>query len=195
MSVIWRFLDKGNSRLGGKGVSQRILCWIGRRLAAGHAGVTLPKSCRIHPGARIHPRGSAIRMGENCEVAEGAIVQGPVSMGDSCSVQTGSILIGYGQGEKPEGAITLGNHVRIAPFAQIIAGNHDISNPEGPIGKVIGAPVTIGDNVWIAGRVIVTAGVTVGANAVLAAGAVVTRDVPACAIVGGVPAKCIRMRK
>ncbi|MGM1299845.1 DapH/DapD/GlmU-related protein, partial [Enterobacter hormaechei] len=56
-----------------------------------------------------------------------------------------------------------------------------------------GKPVTIGDNVWIGGRAIINPGVTIGDNAVIASGAVVTKDVPANAVVGGNPAKIIKM--
>jgi len=197
MSLLWQFLDQGRSTFPGRGANWRgkLLLRIGHWLAARKPGVTMAPNCRIHPEARIHPREGKIDIGEGCAISAGAIVQGNVSMGHQCSVQTGSILVGYGSVEQPTGPITLGNHVRIAPFAQLIAGNHDISNPEAPIGPVIGEPITVGDNVWIGGRVIITAGVTVGRNAVLAAGAVVTKDVPDYAIVGGVPAKVIRMRK
>ena len=54
-------------------------------------------------------------------------------------------------------------------------------------------PITIGDNVWIGGRAIINPGVTIGDNAVIASGAVVTKDVPANAVVGGNPAKIIKM--
>ncbi len=54
--------------------------------------------------------------------------------------------------------------------------------------------VTIGHDVWIGHGATITAGVTVGSGAVIAAGAVVTRPVAPYAIVGGVPAKPIRMR-
>ena len=56
-------------------------------------------------------------------------------------------------------------------------------------------PLTIGHDVWIGDRVTVLSGCrTIGNGAVLAAGAVVTADVPPYAIVGGVPARVIRMR-
>ncbi len=54
------------------------------------------------------------------------------------------------------------------------------------------APVVIGDHVWIGTRVTVLPGVVIGDGAVVAAGTLVTKDVPAGALVGGVPAKIIR---
>ena len=56
------------------------------------------------------------------------------------------------------------------------------------------APVRIGNDVWIGERALILGGVSVGNGAVVGAGAVVTKDVPAYAIVGGVPAKLIRFR-
>ncbi|MGB7417471.1 MAG: hypothetical protein WA902_24960 [Thermosynechococcaceae cyanobacterium] len=50
----------------------------------------------------------------------------------------------------------------------------------------------IGDNVWLAGGVIVCPGVTIGANTVVGAGAVVTRDLPANVVAVGNPAGVIR---
>ncbi|MEX2606844.1 MAG: hypothetical protein WD708_05820 [Kiritimatiellia bacterium] len=55
-------------------------------------------------------------------------------------------------------------------------------------------PIFIEDDVWIAGKVVITAGERVGTGSVIAAGAVVTRDVPPWSIVAGIPAKVIRNR-
>lgn len=60
-------------------------------------------------------------------------------------------------------------------------------------GGMYPAPVRLGNNVWVGAHATILAGVTVGDNAVVAAGAVVTKDVPANAVVGGVPARIIKM--
>lgn len=57
------------------------------------------------------------------------------------------------------------------------------------------ANIIIGDDVWIGFGAQIMAGITVGSHAVVGAGAVVTRDVPEWAVVGGVPARIIKMRK
>ena len=55
-------------------------------------------------------------------------------------------------------------------------------------------PITIGNDVWIGANAIIMDGITIGNGAVIAAGAVVTKNVPAYAIMGGVPAKLIKYR-
>lgn len=54
------------------------------------------------------------------------------------------------------------------------------------------APVKIGSNVWIGRGACILSGVEIGDGAVVAANAVVTRNVPAQALVGGVPARILR---
>jgi maltose O-acetyltransferase len=53
-------------------------------------------------------------------------------------------------------------------------------------------PITIGNNVWLGGGVIVCLGVTIGDKTVVGAGAIVVRDLPANVVAGGNPARIIR---
>jgi maltose O-acetyltransferase len=55
-----------------------------------------------------------------------------------------------------------------------------------------GAPIELGDNVWLGGGAIVLPGVTIGADTVVGAGAVVTRDLPAGVVAVGSPARVLR---
>jgi len=68
------------------------------------------------------------------------------------------------------------------------------SFPLFPAGQFAPGAVTLGHDVWVGQGAMFSAGVTVGDGAIVAARAMVTRDVPPYAIVGGVPAKVIRMR-
>ena len=78
-------------------------------------------------------------------------------------------------------------------------GGHSFANPDVPIGSegdLSDTPLEICTDVWIGARVIVLPGCKrIGAHSIIGAGAVVTKDVPDYAIVGGNPAKVIKMRK
>lgn len=83
-----------------------------------------------------------------------------------------------------DGAL-LGHNVVLATF------NHSM-NPK-QRANLEPAPIHIGKNVWIGSNATVLPGVTIGDGAVIAAGAIVTKDVPPFAVVGGSPAKVIKM--
>ena len=89
-------------------------------------------------------------------------------------------------------SITIGDDVQIGPNVQLLTPTHPI-DPEERRSKVEAAkPITIGDNVWLGGGVIVCPGVTIGANTVVGAGAVVVRDLPANVVAVGNPARVVR---
>ena len=88
------------------------------------------------------------------------------------------------------GGIEFGDGVCIAPGLRIATINHDFNERHT---KYTYGKVTIKKNAWLGMNVTVCPGVTIVEYAVVAAGAVVTKDVPDFAVVGGVPAKVIKM--
>jgi acetyltransferase-like isoleucine patch superfamily enzyme len=86
--------------------------------------------------------------------------------------------------------ITIGDDCLIGDFTAIMDTNyHALSSME----SIKAEPVTIGNNVWIGRSCTVVPGVSIGDNAVVAAGSVVTTDVAPSTLVGGVPAKVIKV--
>lgn len=88
--------------------------------------------------------------------------------------------------------VKIGDNVLIGPNVSIYTAGHPIHADTRKTGYEYGAPITIGDNVWIGGNSIILPDVTVGSNSVIAAGSVVTKDVPEWTVVAGNPARVIR---
>jgi maltose O-acetyltransferase len=88
--------------------------------------------------------------------------------------------------------ITIGSDVQIGPNVQLLTPTHELDAERRRAGWEKALPVTIGDNVWLGGGVIVCPGVTIGENTVVGAGAVVTKDLPAGVLAVGNPARVVR---
>lgn len=119
-----------------------------------------------------------------------------LSIGDGTSIPKGSTIY------CTIAPLTIGRKVIFGPHPTIITGDHRID----VVGKFIidvgdaeknglqDAPVVIEDDVWCGANVTILKGVTIGRGSVVAAGAVVTKSFPPYSIIGGVPARMIRMR-
>lgn len=93
------------------------------------------------------------------------------------------------------GKIMIGNYFHSGTECMMITQNHNYEGEAIPYDSTyVRKEINIGDCVWLGNRVIIMGGVTIGEGAIIAAGAVVTKDVPACAIVGGNPARIIKYR-
>ena len=93
--------------------------------------------------------------------------------------------------------VSIGEQCILADRVMLIDFDHNVADVERPI-RVQGIykrDVRVGANVWIGYGAQILRGVSVGDNAIVGASAVVTRDVPANAVVAGVPARVIRMRE
>ena len=88
------------------------------------------------------------------------------------------------------GGVTIGDGCQIGHNVVFATLNHGMAPEDRK--TTYPAPIVLKENVWVGSNSTILSGVTVGENAVVAAGAVVTKDVPANAVVGGVPARLIR---
>lgn len=109
-----------------------------------------------------------------------------ITIGANCFVNYDAIML-------DAAPITIGAHAQIGPRAQLLTALHPVDDPEARrAGWESAAPVTIGDNVWLAAGVIVCPGVSIGADTVVGAGSVVTRNIPAGVLAAGNPCRIIR---
>lgn len=150
-----------------------------------HAGACIAATAFVAPGAEVFTE--RLWLGERSWIAAHTIVRGDVAFGDDCTVNAYACI---------SGQVRCGNGVRIASHVSIVGFNHGFEDPDRPIHEqgLTSVGIEIDDDVWIGANAVILDGVSIGRGAVIAAGAVVTRDVPAFAIVAGVPAKVVRRR-
>lgn len=132
------------------------------------------------------------RFVENCgkgvNFERGAKFNPELSIGDYSGVGVNCLV---------SGRTYIGSHVMMGPDCIMYSYSHAHDRLDIPMdqqGFEDPTPIHIGDDVWIGARVIILPGVKIGSHCIIGAGAVVTKDVPDYAIVGGVPAKVLRMR-
>ncbi|WP_260261951.1 sugar O-acetyltransferase [Vibrio intestinalis] len=89
--------------------------------------------------------------------------------------------------------VKIGDNVLFGPSVQLYAAGHPL-DVESRVeqGIEFGAPIVIGNNVWIGGGAIVCPGVKIGNNSVIGAGSVVTKDVPDNVVAAGNPCRVIK---
>jgi len=113
------------------------------------------------------------------------IIPWHVEIGEHTSIGDFAIIYSLGK-------ITMGKYVTISQYAHLCAGSHDARTRAMTLTT---APITLGDDVWIAADAFVGPGVTVGERSIVGARASVFSDIPSDVIVGGNPAKIIKPRE
>lgn len=89
------------------------------------------------------------------------------------------------------GKVTIGNNVMFAPNVSIYTAGHPIHPDSRNSGYEYGIAVSIGDNVWVGGNVVINPDVHIGNNVVIGSGSVVTKDIPDNSIAVGNPCRVI----
>ncbi|MFD2905926.1 acyltransferase [Sphingobacterium anhuiense] len=111
---------------------------------------------------------------------------GDLFIGDHTRIGIGNTIIG---------PVTIGNEVNIGQHVLISGLNHNYEDIQSTIASqgVTVAPVSIGDDVWIGGNVVILSGISIGQHAVIGAGSVVTKDIPAYSVAVGNPARVVKV--
>ena len=123
----------------------------------------------------------------NARIEPGAIIRDQVEIDDNAVIMMGAVI---GEGTMIDMGVVLGGRAIVGKHCHIGAG----TVLAGVVEPASATPVIVEDNVMIGANAVVLEGCRVGEGAVVAAGAVVVNDVPAGAVVAGVPAKVIKMK-
>ena len=148
---------------------------------------------RIHSTAEISPDATigkdtsvwhwaqvreGARIGERCNIGKDVYIDSSVVVGDDCKIQNFASLYR---------GLTIGDRVFVGPHACFT--NDVYPRAVSPDWKIV--PTEVEDGASIGANATILCGLTIGRYAMVAAGAVVTKDVPAQALVAGVPAKIV----
>lgn len=127
---------------------------------------------RLVVSTSFNNMGKHIKIGNNVGIGEFAYLGGAggLDIGDNCIV---------------------GQYLSCHPENHIFSDKHELIRDQGTVRKGI----IIGENCWIGSKVTILDGVVIGAHSVISAGAVVTKSMPEYSIIGGVPARILKMRK
>jgi acetyltransferase-like isoleucine patch superfamily enzyme len=168
-------------------VVRRFLTPTGRRMAL-DGMLFLGRGVQLQIGTRAR-----VRFGRWVWIGHGTKIrchEGVVRIGDKTVLGQECTISAYQH-------VSIGEQCIVADRVMLIDFDHNVAEVERPI-RVQGIykrDVRVGNNVWIGYGAQILRGVSVGDNAIIGASAVVTRDVPANAVVAGVPARVIRMRE
>lgn len=88
--------------------------------------------------------------------------------------------------------VKIGDNVMIAPNVSLFTAGHPIHSEPRIGGLEFALPITIEDNVWIGGHVVINPGVRIGKNSVIGSGSIVTKDIPSDVVAAGNPCRVIR---
>lgn len=165
----------------------------GTRLWAHRAPLAVGSACDIGASNTWIATGRGISVAERCDFTHSVTLDsadGSITMAAGSGVGPNSILYGHG-------GLAIGAGCAIAGLTMIVPANHRFARVDQPI-RAQGSellPISIGDDVWIAGGAVVLGGASIGDGAVVGAGAVVRGAVAARAVVAGVPAREIGRRE
>lgn len=161
-------------------------------VAARHRAAAAVARYNALPPHDVAARADALRsllghVGENVEVVSPFQVDYGtyVTLGDGVFLNFGCVIL-------DTCAVTIGAGTLVAPGVHFYAATHPVDPSVRRSGLEMGAPITVGENVWIGGRSVLLPGVTIGNDTTIGAGSVVTNDIPSGVLAVGTPCRVIR---
>lgn len=128
------------------------------------------------------------RIGENTKIVGPIVSNGILEIGNNCWIGTNLIIRG-------NGSVILGNNIDVGPDVTFLTGTHRIGNESRRAGLGYNCSIIVGDGCWIGAKSTFVNNIVVGKSSVIAACACVCKDVSNGVVVGGVPAKILKVLK
>ena len=173
----------------------RFLIVVGRRLRLVATRWRFPQAS--FAGKCVVRARFVLRQGKNAQVkfGQGCVLDNDLTIECLGELSVGArVIFGHHCTVAARERIEIGDDCMIAELVSIRDHDHAFDNSSEVYREqgFVCAPVHIGRNVWLGGKVTICKGVTIGDNAVIGANAVVTKNIPANCIAGGVPARIIK---
>jgi acetyltransferase-like isoleucine patch superfamily enzyme len=150
--------------------------------------------CFVAPDVKFEiGRGAKVRLGRWCWIGHGTKIrahEGVVEIGAKTVLGQECTISSFQH-------VSIGRECIVADRVMLIDFDHGVVETERPVRHqgIYKRDVRVGHNVWVGYGACFLRGATVGDNAIVGTLSVVTRDVPENAVVGGVPARVLRMRE
>jgi acetyltransferase-like isoleucine patch superfamily enzyme len=159
--------------------------------------------CNVYISATVRivkMKGCTLQIERGSSIGHGSLLYISTQDGKNAALVIGhnTAINEYNNIRATGGSIYIGNYCQIAEFCTLVASNHEIETEKYMVEEkwnILKTDIVIEDDVWIGANAVILPGVKVGKGAVVGAGSVVTRNVEPFSIVGGNPARIIRMRK
>jgi acetyltransferase-like isoleucine patch superfamily enzyme len=129
-------------------------------------------------------------------VGDGVFIEPPFRVDYGCNIRLGHrFYANFNLTILDCAIVTIGERVMLGPNVSLLAATHETEVQSRRDNIEYAKPITIGDDCWIGGHVVVLPGVTIGKGCTIGAGSVVTKDVPAWSVAVGTPARVVKKVK
>ena len=148
----------------------------------------------------VKMKGCTLQIDHDSSIGHGSLlyISGQDGKNEALFIGHNTAINEYNNIRATWGSIYIGNYCQIAEFCTLVASNHETETVKYMTEEkwnTVKVGIVVEDDVWIGANAVILPGVKIGTGSVVGAGSVVTRNVEPYSIVGGSPARLIRMRR